>query len=126
MTDRPVLMAGKAALFRLADLHPAPFSPRGASTNELINDGSGASMAAGVVHFRDCAIPFTLWYDEVMICHTVERGFQIELDGVVHSMVAGDMMWIPSGTSLVWRSDGTTTCHFVVSPPDWAKHKPQS
>lgn len=116
----------RVAHYKLSDLKPAPFSPRGASTNELMNDETGARIASGIVYFRDCEIPFTLWYDEVMICHAVEQTFEIIVDDVPYLMTPGDMMWIPAGTSLVWRSKGTSTAFFAVTPADWAKRKPQS
>ncbi|MGX7874654.1 hypothetical protein ACVDG5_019475 [Mesorhizobium sp. ORM6] len=114
------------AHYRLSDLTPAPFSPRGASTNELMNADTGARIASGIVYFRDCEIPFTLWYDEVMICHAVEEGFEIAVGDATYPMKPGDMMWIPAGTSLVWRSKGTSTAFFAVTPADWAKRKPLS
>ena len=81
------------ALYRMADLKPSPFSPRGASTNELMGADTGARIASGIVYFKSCEIPFTLWYDEVLICHAVEESFEIVVDGVSHPMSPGDMMW---------------------------------
>lgn len=122
-SDRP---RESVAHYRLSDLKPAPFSPRGASTNELMSDETGARIASGIVYFRDCEIPFTLWYDEVMICHAVEVEFEIKVGDAIYPMKPGDMMWIPAGTSLTWRSEGTSTAFFAVTPADWAKRKPQS
>jgi ethanolamine utilization protein EutQ len=118
--------SGSVAHYKLSDLKPAPFSPRGASTNELMNDDTGARIASGIVYFKDCEIPFTLWYDEVMICHAVEVEFEIIVGDATYPMKPGDMMWLPAGTSLVWRSQGTSTAFFAVTPADWAKRKPQS
>lgn len=114
------------AHYKYAELKPAPFSPGGASTNVLMDDETGARIASGIVHFKDCEIPFTLWYDEVMICHAVEDAFEIEVDGVVHSLQPGDMMWLPAGTPLIYRSRGLSTGFFAVTPADWAKRKPNS
>lgn len=122
-SDRP---QEKIAFYKIADLVPVPFSPRGSSTNELMNADTGARIASGIVYFKDCEIPFTLWYDEVMICHAVEEEFEIIVDGTSYPMEPGDMMWIPAGTTLAWRSKGTSTAFFAVTPADWAKRKPQS
>ncbi|RWK43426.1 hypothetical protein [Mesorhizobium sp.] len=127
MNDRSLARSTESvAHYRLSDLTPAPFSPRGASTNELMNADSGARIASGIVYFRDCEIAFALWYDEVMICHAVEEEFEIAVGDAIYPMRAGDMMWIPAGTSLVWRSKGTSMAFFAVTPADWAKNRPQS
>ena len=81
-------------------------------------------MAAGTVWFRDCDIPFTLWYDEVWICHSVETSFSIEVDSTDHFMQPGDMIWLPKGTQLRYKSRGTTTGFFAVTPPDWEDLRP--
>ncbi|WP_225029828.1 cupin domain-containing protein [Xinfangfangia pollutisoli] len=115
----------EAKLCRMADLQKA-WSPRGGSTHVQIDDKDDASMAAGTVWFRDCDIPFTLWYDEVWICHSVEHRFSIEIDGQDHVMQPGDMMWLPKGTALRYKSTGTTGGFFVVTPPNWADLRPAS
>jgi ethanolamine utilization protein EutQ (cupin superfamily) len=112
-----------ARVFRIGDVSPS-FNVRGASTHELMNHATPASMAAGVVYFRDSEIPFTQWYDEVMICFAVEEAFAIVIDGVENRLNPGDMMWLPAGTSLIYRSRGTSTAYFVVTPADWSERRP--
>lgn len=124
MTNSTAPSKEEAVLYRIADMKAAPFSPRGSSTNELMNDETGARIASGVVYFKDCDIPFTLWYDEVLICHAVEDSFEIQVGDVVHPMVAGDMIWLPAGTALHYRSKGTSTVFYAVTPSDWAKRRP--
>lgn len=124
MTDTANHTREPVALYKLSDLEPAPFSPRGASTNTLMDDETGARIASGVVYFKDCDFPFTLWYDEVIICHALEDTFEIEVDDVSYSLKAGDMMWLPANTPLRYRSKGLSTAFFCVTPADWAKRKP--
>lgn len=127
MNDKNAVQSSEpVSHYRFADLKQAPFSPRGSSTNELMNADTGARIASGIVYFKDCDISFTLWYDEVMICHAVEEKFEITVGDVDYQMEPGDMMWLPAGTSLAWRSKGTSTAFFAVTPSDWAKRKPQS
>jgi ethanolamine utilization protein EutQ len=116
----------KPALYKMSELQKKPFTPRGSSTNELMNDETGARIASGVVYFKDSEIPFTLWYDEVLICHAIEESFEIVVEGVSYPMMPGDMMWLPAGTSLIYRSKGTATAFYAVTPADWAKRRPQA
>jgi ethanolamine utilization protein EutQ (cupin superfamily) len=110
-------------LFRVAEIK-REFTPRGSSTHVFVDDKDKASMAAGVVYFKDSNIDFKLWYDEVMFCLSVEEKFEIVVDGVENDMKPGDMMWLPAGTSLIWRSKGTSAAIFAVTPPDWAARRP--
>lgn len=105
---------------------PAPldYSPRGSAISQRVDARTGASIAAGTICFRDSEIPFTLWYDELLFCHQVEDRFEIVLGETVHSMAAGDMIWLPAGTSLIYRSIGGTVCFFAVSPGDYEDRQP--
>ncbi|GLS36688.1 hypothetical protein GCM10010869_22790 [Mesorhizobium tianshanense] len=118
--------AEKPALYKMADLQKKPFTPRGSSTNEFTSDETGARIASGVVYFKDAEIPFTLWYDEILICHAIEDSFEIVVDDVSYPLTPGDVIWLPAGTSLIYRSKGTATAYYAVTPADWAKHRPQT
>lgn len=110
---------------RLFPKDPAPpaYGPGGSAVSQLIDGRTGASMAAGTACFQDSEIPFTLWYDELLFCHEVEDRFEIVVGEAVHSMHTGDMIWLPAGTSLIYRSKGSTVCFFAVSPGDYEEKK---
>jgi len=110
-------------IFRISEIEKN-FTPRGTSTHVFVDDKDNASMAAGVVYFKDSDVDFKLWYDEVMFCLSVEESFSIVVDGVENFMSPGDMMWLPAGTSLIWRSKGTAAAIFAVTPADWAARRP--
>lgn len=113
-------------LYKLADLKAKPFSPRGASANELFNDVSGASISGGVVYFRDAEIPFTLWYDEILFCHSSEGSFEVVEGGQTHRLEPGDTIWLPAGAEVIYRSEGLATVFFAISPADWASNPPKT
>ena len=100
------------------------FSARGSSVHELVNSEDGASLAAGLVYFKDAHIDFTLWYDEALFCVSREESFSVLVEGEEHFLDPGDMLWLPSGSSLVYRSRGTAAAIWAVTPPDWAKRRP--
>ena len=112
-------------LFKMEEGTPE-YSPRGSSIHQYIDANSNASIAAGTARFKDSDIPFTLWYDELTICHEVEKSFEIIVGDAVHSMKAGDMIWLPAGTSLRYKSEGISVCFFAVSPGDYEAKKPQA
>ncbi|MDQ7249774.1 hypothetical protein [Dongia sedimenti] len=113
----------KYHVFKFSDIKPN-YTPRGSSTHEQVHSRNGASIAGGVVFFKDAEIPFTLWYDELMICFSIEESFAIVVDGQAHALTPGDMIWLPAGTSLIYRSKGTATAFFAVTPADWADRRP--
>lgn len=113
------------SVYRIADLEAKVFSPRGASPNEHFNDLDGASMSGGIVYFKDAELPFTLWYDEILFCHAVEESFEIVVGEARHELGPGDTIWLPSGTSLIYRSKGIATVFFAVTPAGWARTPPQ-
>ena len=110
-------------VFKFSDIKRS-FTPRGSSTHEHVGARNGTSIAGGVVFFNDAEIPFTLWYDELLICHAVEESFHIVVDNQPRQLAPGDMIWLPAGTSLIYRSKGTATAFWAVTPPDWADRRP--
>jgi ethanolamine utilization protein EutQ (cupin superfamily) len=113
----------KYRVFKFADIKPN-WTPRGSSTHEQVCARNGAKLAGGVVFFKDAEIPFTIWYDELLICHAVEESFHIVVDNRAHEMTPGDMIWLPARTALIYRSKGTATAFFAVTPADWADKRP--
>lgn len=112
-------------VLKFAEIVPK-FSPRGSSLHQHFGDKEGASMASGFAIFKDCEIPWKLWYDEMLLCFSADGRFDIVIDNVVHQMVSGDMVWLPAGTDLIYRSAGTTHAVWAVTPPDWDKRQPKA
>lgn len=112
-----------AKLFKIADLEIA-YSERGSFLSEYVDKRDSEHFAAGVASFRDADIPFRIWYDEVITCLTTENGLEIVIDGTVHRLSAGDAIWIPKDTDLVYRSVGTSVFFYAVSPADWKERRP--
>ncbi|MER9714098.1 hypothetical protein NKJ13_28360 [Mesorhizobium sp. M0174] len=111
-------------VFKLKDITPS-FSPRGSSLHQYFGAEQGASMASGITVFMDAEIHWKLWYDEMLLCLSLEKSFELVVDGIAHELEPGDMMWLPAGTELIYRSVGTTKAVWAVTPPDWEKQRPQ-
>jgi len=112
-----------AELFKFDDLD-LRYSERGSFLSEYVDGRDSEHFAAGVASFRDADIPFRIWYDEVISCLSTENGLDIVIDGTVHTLVAGDVLWIPKDTDLVYRSVGTSVFFYAVSPADWKERRP--
>lgn len=110
-------------VYRFADITPN-FDAVGNSLHQHFGSAEGAAFAGGVVLFRDSEMDWTVWYNEMLICHAVEEKFEIVIDGKAHEMKAGDIMMLPVGTRLIYRSKGTTTLFFAVAPANWDGYQP--
>jgi len=109
--------------FKYGDLD-LTYSERGSFLSEYVDKRDSEHFAAGVASFRDADIPFRIWYDEVISCLSTENGLEIVIDGTSHLLSAGDAIWIPKDTDLVYRSVGTSVFFYAVSPADWKDRRP--
>jgi ethanolamine utilization protein EutQ (cupin superfamily) len=91
----------------------------GVSLHEQVGTVNQARIAGGVMFYRDCEVPWTLWYDEVVFCHAVSGKYEIEMGGVAQELRPGDVMWLPSGASVIYRCKGEATVFYAVTPVNW-------
>lgn len=108
-------------VFRLTEAVPQ-FDENGNSLHQHFSSANGAQMAAGIVYFKDSEMNWRLWYNELIMCHAVEGKFEIVMDGVAHELKAGDMISIPMGKSVIYRSKGKTTAFYAVTPSNWDQY----
>lgn len=100
------------------------YVPYGISNHELIGVETGARIAAGIVYFKDKDFPYVMHYDEVLICKSVKGRFEIVVEGKAQRMVPGDMVYLPEGSHVRYRSVGEAVMYFAVTPADWLKRVP--
>lgn len=100
------------------------YGKEGIASLEQFGVATGATLASGVVFFEDTETPWTQWYDEVLICFSVNGTYEIEIEGVVQRLSPGDMIWLPAGTSLIHRVVGEAVAFYAVTPADYAAHAP--
>ena len=78
-----------------------------------------ANLAAGFMEF-DCAkLPWNLTYDEVD--YVVEGTFTVETGGKVYTCVAGDVLYIPKDTQVVFGSPNQAKVFYVTYPANWSE-----
>lgn len=112
----------KVVHFQKSTLH---FSPFGGVDNlgksflsRLVDDSFSTTLGAGILLLDGCSIPWTLLYDE--ICVVLEGTFVLELEGKVITAEAGDTVWIPQRTPVVYRGDKARV-FYALYPVDWSK-----
>jgi ethanolamine utilization protein EutQ len=100
-------------LFRRADQDLEP-GAEGAAVRGLVNKGFSERLGAGIGVFRDCAVEWTVTYDEVLFI--LEGTFRLRVGGEVYHAGPGDTLWIPKDTALVYEADAPVTFFYAVSP----------
>lgn len=91
----------------------------GVSLHEQVGTANEARIAGGLMFYKDCEVPWTLWYDEVVFCHSVSGKYEIEMNGIAQELRPGDVMWLPSGSTVIYRCKGEATVFYAVTPVNW-------
>jgi ethanolamine utilization protein EutQ len=100
-------------LFRMADQDLTP-GPNGAAVQGLVNTSFSSRMGAGIGVFQDCAMEWTVTYDEVLFILSGE--FRLKTKQGTYHAGPGDTLWIPEGTWLVYEADAPVTFFYAVAP----------
>jgi ethanolamine utilization protein EutQ len=99
-------------LFRRQDLDLTPRD--GIATVPVVNRGYSEGLGAGIGTFEDCAIEWTVSYDEVLFI--MEGRFSLRVGDKRYRAGPGDTLWIPRGTALVYEAKERVTFFYAVSP----------
>jgi ethanolamine utilization protein EutQ len=77
------------------------------------------NLAAGFMTFDHSELPWHLTYDEVD--YVVEGTFTLQANGKTYTCQAGDVMYIPKDTHVVFGSPAHTRVFYVTYPANWAE-----
>lgn len=77
------------------------------------------NLAAGFMTFDHSELPWHLTYDEVD--YVVEGTFTLQANGKAYTCQAGDVMYIPKDTHVVFGSPAHTRVFYVTYPANWAE-----
>ena len=100
-------------LFRKADQDLTP-ADNGVAVRGLVNTAFSGRLGAGIGVFEDCAMEWTVTYDEVLFI--LEGQFRLETDTGTFHAGPGDTLWIPEGTRIVYAADAPVTFFYAVAP----------
>ena len=81
-----------------------------------------AYLGAGFMEFDRSEFPWHLTYDEVD--YVVEGTFTLQSGGVTYTCKAGDVLYIPKDTKVVFGSPTQARVFYVTYPANWADLQP--
>ena len=102
-----------AKLFRKSDQDLVP-GEGGAAVRGLVNTSFSAHMGAGIGVFENCAMEWTVTYDEVLFI--LDGRFRLQTREGTYEAGPGDTLWIPAGSWVVYEADAPVTFFYAVCP----------
>lgn len=119
----PAIRGTRVKLIRRqqVELAPFPFDVKRPDMNiraaDVVTDRDGAPMGAGFMRFENGSFPWTLNYDEVE--YVIDGELEIRVGETSFIGHAGDIIFIPRGTSILFCT--RTFAHFlyVTYPANW-------
>ncbi|MDS7913181.1 ethanolamine utilization acetate kinase EutQ [Klebsiella pasteurii] len=91
--------------------------PHRVGLTDLITEQDGSSMAAGFMQWENAFFPWTLNYDEVDM--VLEGELHVRHEGETMVARAGDVMFIPKGSSIEFGTPSTVRFLYVAWPANW-------
>lgn len=86
---------------------------------DVITGADRSPMTAGIMAWsRDDSFPWKLDYDE--IDYVLEGVLRLTIDGRVVEGRAGDILYIPKGSSVIFGTPSHTRVFYVTYPANWA------
>ncbi|MGD9899555.1 MAG: ethanolamine utilization acetate kinase EutQ [Calditrichaceae bacterium] len=86
---------------------------------DVVTHEDGSPIAAGIMEWKKESFPWTLTYDEVDI--VLEGILSITIDGKTFEGHAGDMFYIPKGSSIIFGTPTRTKVFYSTYPANWAQ-----
>jgi ethanolamine utilization protein EutQ len=99
-------------LFRKEDLDLEPVN--GMKTIGLVNTSFSKELGGGIGVFEDCSIPWNITYDEII--YILDGQFTLRVGDEVYNARAGDVLWIPRDTEIVYEAQERVTFFYSVFP----------
>ncbi len=87
----------------------------------LVNSGLSSSLGAGLERLEKTRLEWTVTYDEVLFIH--QGRLTVHSGGRRYDCVAGDIVWLPNGTTLIYDAEEPCEYFYALYPVDWAKQQ---
>jgi ethanolamine utilization protein EutQ len=84
---------------------------------DVITSSDRSPMAAGYMTWNNCFFPWTLGYDEIDI--VLEGELHIRSEGKTFVGKAGDVIFIPKGSTIEFGTPGKVRFIYVTYPAEW-------
>ncbi|MCR1934105.1 cupin domain-containing protein [Clostridium tepidum] len=77
-----------------------------------------SKMSAGFLIIENSKFDWELTYEE--IDYVIEGTLTVEIDGKTYTAYAGDVLFVPSGSKVVWGSPDKARVFYATYPANWA------
>lgn len=94
-----------------------PFEQEGVALKDIVTLEEAPRMGAGVMELNNTSFEWTLTYDEYDM--VIEGTLEIEIDGRVITGNVGDIIYIPKGSHIHFKSSGFARYAYFVYPANW-------
>ncbi|EGT3574834.1 ethanolamine utilization acetate kinase EutQ [Citrobacter sp. ANG330] len=91
--------------------------PHCVGLTDLVTGQDGSSMAAGFMQWDNAFFPWTLNYDEIDM--VLDGELHVRHEGETMIAKAGDVMFIPKGSSIEFGTPSTVRFLYVAWPANW-------
>lgn len=91
--------------------------PHCVGLTDLVTEKDGSSMAAGFMQWDNAFFPWTLNYDEIDM--VLDGELHVRHEGETMIAKAGDVMFIPKGSSIEFGTPSTVRFLYVAWPANW-------
>ena len=91
--------------------------PHCVGLTDLVTGDDGSSMAAGFMQWENAFFPWTLNYDEIDM--VLEGELHVRHAGETMIAKAGDVMFIPKGSSIEFGTTSSVKFLYVAWPANW-------
>lgn len=95
------------------------FEQDGVFVRDIVTLNEAPRIGAGVMEIDRTSFAWTLTYDE--FDYIIEGELEIEIDGRSVHGKAGDIIYIPRGSDIKFKSNGHARYAYFVYPADWQK-----
>ena len=109
-----VLVNGNSVQFGQFDGAP----DRAIGISDVIGAADNSSVGAGFMQWRQASFEWTLTYDEIDV--VLEGELHIRCDGNTYVGRAGDVFFIPKGTTIEFATPSEVRFVYVTYPADWS------
>ncbi len=116
-------IASGPTIFKAVDriLKPAVTPTGTTEIARVIAAPTSTTMGAGVEYLENTTIEWTVTYDEILFI--IEGTLTVVFDQTSHECAVGDIVWLPSGTSLKYIAKTKAGYFYALYPVDWARRQ---
>ena len=114
------VVKGSAVNLERFNVNPAAEAAR-TRLKDVVTSGDGSPMSAGYMSLERGGFPWTLTYDEIDI--VLEGELVITRGQEAARGLAGDVLFIPRGSSIEFSTPTSVRFVYVTYPADWEQQK---